>query len=76
MNIIDVITMEDVQAYVSWEAMRELNKRTGYEYEDMVGWGKRDWVHQFGEVALMLEEEVAKVQKLEKQLKEIIDKDN
>ena len=67
-------SLEVIKGYLSYEVITEWIKRTGEDPDDMVHWDIEDWVNNFNEAVLMLNDEMDKVEKLRIRLREEMEK--
>lgn len=64
--------LELIKGYLSYEVITEWIKRTGSDPDDMVSWDIEDWINNFNEAVLMLNDEMDEVEKLRISLREEI----
>ena len=62
--------LEMIKGYLSYEVITKWIERTGSDPDDMVYWDIEDWINNFNEAVLMLNDEMDKVEKLNKRLQE------
>jgi len=63
-----------IKGYLSYEVITKWIERTGSDPDDMVYWDIEDWINNFNEAVLMLNDEMDKVEKLNKRLREELEK--
>ena len=66
--------LELIKGYLSYEVITKWIERTGSDPDDMVYWDIEDWINNFNEAVLMLNDEMDKVEKLNKRLREELEK--
>lgn len=66
--------LEMIKGYLSYEVITKWIERTGSDPDDMVYWDIEDWINNFNEAVLMLNDEMDKVEKLNKRLREELEK--
>ena len=66
--------LELIKGYLSYEVITKWIERTGSDPDDMVHWDIEDWINNFNEAVLMLNDEMDKVEKLNKRLREELEK--